>query len=236
MHTIFNLPIYIDGEKKLLEYIKYNTGKIHIISGNAEVLKYSLQDKTAYELFAAKENIIIPDGISVYRPIKKKVKTAQKIAGIDFMQLLLDAYQNTDKKVYFLGAREAVIYTLIPIIKQKYPNLNIAGYHHGYFNINDCADIIEDITQSKANILFVALGTPNQENFIFKYMNELPCMLFMGVGGSFDVLSGTIRRAPEWMCRLGIEWLHRLFKDPSKIGRMWNNIVFTLKAYHGVST
>jgi N-acetylglucosaminyldiphosphoundecaprenol N-acetyl-beta-D-mannosaminyltransferase len=229
-HTLFGMPIYTDGQQQLLEYINSQTGKIHIISGNAEVLKYPLAEKNKYELFIRKENIIIPDGISIYWSIKKKIKTAKKIAGIDFMQLLLGYYQSTDKKIYFLGAKETVINRMIPIINNSCSELKIAGYHHGYFDVNDCSDIIDDIRQSQADALFVALGTPNQENFIFKYMHELPCTLFMGVGGSFDVLSGTVNRAPQWMTKIGIEWLYRILKDPSKIGRMGNNIAFTIKA------
>jgi N-acetylglucosaminyldiphosphoundecaprenol N-acetyl-beta-D-mannosaminyltransferase len=230
MNVLFGLPIYTDGQTKLLEIVDKTIGKTHIISGNAEVLKYPLRDAHTYELFASNESIIIPDGIGVYWSIKKKARIAKKIAGIDFMQLLLGYYQGTDKKVFFLGAKETVISQMVPIIHKSYPGLKIAGYHHGYFDIDNCADIIDRIKQSQADALFVALGTPNQENFIFKYMHELPCALFMGVGGSFDVLSGTVSRAPKWMTKMGVEWLYRILKDPSKIGRMGNNIAFTIRA------
>jgi N-acetylglucosaminyldiphosphoundecaprenol N-acetyl-beta-D-mannosaminyltransferase len=227
---LFGLDIYSGSPNPLLEEIIRRPGKTHIISGNAEVLKLPLKDGGAYRLFQGAENIIIPDGISVFYPIKKKDKNCGKIPGIDFMRLLLQKYQCDGKSVYFLGARQEVIDAMIPAVKISYPQLKIAGFHHGYFDKDNSLEIIADIKQSGAHALFVALGTPAQENFIFRYMNELPCSLFMGVGGSFDVLSGHIKRSPQWVSDMGFEWLYRLVKDPSKIGRMWNNITFTLKA------
>jgi N-acetylglucosaminyldiphosphoundecaprenol N-acetyl-beta-D-mannosaminyltransferase len=227
---LFGLDIYIQGSRQLLNEMNLKKEKLHIISGNAEVLKSPLQDKDMYNLFSNKENIIIPDGISVYYPIKIKNKKCKKITGIEFLRILLTEYQNADKSVYFLGAKQEVVDRMINKFYVEYPQLKIAGYHNGYFAKENCSEIISDIKTSGAFALFVALGTPAQENFIFKYMNELPCSVYMGVGGSFDVLSGTIKRSPQWMCNLGLEWLYRLIADPSKIGRMWNNISFTIKA------
>jgi N-acetylglucosaminyldiphosphoundecaprenol N-acetyl-beta-D-mannosaminyltransferase len=227
---LFGLNIYTQDAEQLLDDLKNRTGKTHIISGNAEVLRCPLQDKNIYNLFSAEENIIIPDGISVYYPIKLKNKKCGKITGIEFMQSLLEEYQHTEKSVYFLGAKQEVIIKMINQLGIKYPGLKIAGFHNGYFDKSNCTDIIADIKQSRAFAFFVALGAPAQENFIFKYMNELPCSVYMGVGGSFDVLSGAIKRSPQWMCNIGLEWLYRIISDPLKIGRLWNNISFTIKA------
>jgi N-acetylglucosaminyldiphosphoundecaprenol N-acetyl-beta-D-mannosaminyltransferase len=229
-NTLFNFDIYTKGAAHLWKDIKEMDGKVHVISGNAEVLKLPLQNTSFLELFQDKRCIIIPDGISVYFPVKKKDRTCKKLPGIEFMQYLLTELQNTDKPVYFLGAKQYVVSKMIERFTALYPELKIAGYHNGYFDQENCSEIISDIKESKAFALFVALGTPAQENFIFKYMNELPCSVYMGVGGSFDVLSGTIKRSPQWMCNLGLEWLYRLIADPSKIGRMRNNISFAIKA------
>jgi N-acetylglucosaminyldiphosphoundecaprenol N-acetyl-beta-D-mannosaminyltransferase len=227
---LFGLDIYTHGIKQLLSDLKKRTGKTHIISGNAEVLKQPLSNKDIYNLFASKENIIIPDGISVYYPVKRKSRDCQKLPGIELMQTLLESFQISGKSIYFLGAKQKVVTKMINKFGIEYPQLKIAGFHNGYFDKENCSDIISDIKKSQAFALFVALGAPAQENFIFKYMNELPCLVYMGVGGSFDVLSGTIKRSPQWMCNLELEWLYRLIADPSKTGRMWNNISFTIKA------
>jgi N-acetylglucosaminyldiphosphoundecaprenol N-acetyl-beta-D-mannosaminyltransferase len=227
--TLFGLKVYTAGKEQLLEDIKKRERKTHIISGSGWVLKYPLEDKNRYTLFAMEENIIIPDALSVYLPIKKKVRNANKIIGIEFMQFLLEKYQDSHKSFYFLGAKEMVINQLISIIKDSYPHLKIAGYHHGYFDINNCQNIIDTIKASQADILFVALGAPAQEDFIFKYMYELPCSFFMGVGGSFDVISGNIKRSPQWVNNLHLEWLYRMIQDPSKIKRAWDYIACIIK-------
>jgi N-acetylglucosaminyldiphosphoundecaprenol N-acetyl-beta-D-mannosaminyltransferase len=227
---LFGLDIYTRGAGQLLFDLKKKTGKTHIISGNAEVLKQPLSDKDVYNLFMREENIIIPDGISVYYPLKRKDRNCQKLPGIELMQALLEDFQVSGKTAYFLGAKPGIVEQMLERFALKYPDLKIAGFHHGYFDKNNCADIIANIRQSQAFALFVALGPPAQENFIFKYINELPCSVYMGVGGSFDVLSGTVKRSPRWMRNLGLEWLYRIIADPSKIGRMRNNISFTIKA------
>jgi len=204
---------------------------MHIISGNAEVLRYPLRNKDTYQLFKADRNVIIPDGISVYFPVKVKYKNCIKIPGIELMQELLVEFQNTGKSVYFLGAKKEVIEKMVKKFACLYPLLKVVGHHHGYFDKANTDDIIAEIKKSQAYALFVALGTPAQENFIFKYMDELPCSVFMGVGGSFDVFSGTVKRSPRWMSNLGIEWLCRLFSDPSKFGRIFTNLKFTVSAF-----
>jgi N-acetylglucosaminyldiphosphoundecaprenol N-acetyl-beta-D-mannosaminyltransferase len=228
---LFGLKIYTAGKKNVLRFIDSREGKIHIISGNAEILKWPLMDNQAFKMFAQKENIIIPDGISICYPLKKKSINCKKIPGIELMQLLLADCERSSRPVYFLGAKQEVVDKMIDKFIVIYPKLKIAGYHHGYFDKDNCKSVVDDIKQSRAFALFVAFGTPAQERFIFKYMKVLPCKLFMGVGGSFEVLSGSIKRSPPWMCAMGIEWLYRLIDNPAKISRLWNNIIFTLKAF-----
>ena len=230
-NRLFGLKIYIDGITQLVFDIKKTENKIHIISGNAEVLKYPLKDKNTYQLFNDERSVIIPDGVSVYYPVKAKCKKCHKMPGIELMEKLLEEFQNTGKSAYFIGAKESVVGKMIENFSVRYPALKIAGHHHGYFDKNNCEDVIADIKKSGAYALFVAFGTPAQENFIFKHMNELPCSVFMGVGGSFDVFSGTVKRAPQLMADLGIEWLYRLLADPSKLGRFWTNLKFTIIAF-----
>ena len=230
MNDLFGFKVYLNGKEELLNEIEKRNEKIHIISGNAEVLKYPLKDKSLFEMYNDEKNIIIPDGISVYLPIKiRKTKEIKRIAGIDLMQDMLKHYELTGKKVYFLGAKKDTLDKMILRIKEDYPNLNISGFHHGYIDIDNCVDILDDINRNSTDILFVAMGTPIQEDFIFKYMNELSCSVYMGVGGSFDVFSGEITRCPDWVSKFGLEWLYRMIKDPSKIKRLWNNLYFTVK-------
>lgn len=227
---LFGIRVYLDGINKIIPLIEERKDKVHIISGNAEVFKYPLSDKETFKKFEDERNIIIPDGVSVYLPIKKRKKQAiERLTGIDLMQELLNHYSSTGENVYFLGAKEDVLLKMISNVKESYPDLGIAGYHHGYIDINNCSDVIDDIKKTSPKAIFVAMGTPVQEEFIFKYIDELPCMLYMGVGGSFDVMSGCISRCPAWISKIGMEWLYRMIKDPSKIKRLWNNLYFTVK-------
>lgn len=230
MDELFGIKVYLGGMESLLLELQEKEEKVHVISGNAEVFKYPLSDCDTLNQFKDSRNIVIPDGISVYLPIKKrKNKEIKRLTGIDLMQKLLEQYEKNGKKVYFLGAKQEVLDEMLVNVKKDYPKLNIVGHHHGYININNCENVIEDIKRSVPDTIFVAMGTPIQEKFIFKYIDELPCSLYMGVGGSFDVLSGKINRCPQWVSKIGMEWLYRMIKDPSKIVRLWNNLFFVVK-------
>ena len=227
---LYGLNIYAGDVSQLITDIKNNKEKIHIISGSANVLQYPLKDKCTYQLFNEDRNIIIPDSISVYYPIRIKYKRGYLIPGIDLMEKLLFEFQTEEKSVYFLGAKEEIIDKMIHKFKIIYPKLQIVGYHHGYFDKNNCENIITEIKKSQAYALFVAFGAPTQENFILKYMDDLPCSFFMGVGGSFDVFSETVKRSPKWMRRLGLEWLYRFITSPKYLLRIWIIIKFTIIA------
>lgn len=229
-NNLFDFKIYKDGMESLLDDLRKRDIKTHIISGNAEVLKYPLMNEELFLKFNESSSIIIPDGISVYIPYKCRINSSiKRITGIDLMEEILNDSVLNGNSVYFLGATLEVLNSMVETLKIKYPSLKIAGHHHGYIDIKSCNDILEDIKKSNADILFVAMGTPMQESFIFEYMNELPCNLFMGVGGSFDVLSGMKSRSPEWVSKIGFEWLYRIFQDKSKLKRVKNNLIFTLK-------
>ncbi|MEO2565689.1 WecB/TagA/CpsF family glycosyltransferase, partial [Clostridium tertium] len=102
----------------------------------------------------------------------------------------------------------------------KYPNINIVGYRNGFFDIDKVNEILNDIKEKEPYAIFVAMGCPRQEEFIVRYMEELPCKIFMGVGGSFDVIAEKVNRAPKWMIKLGLEWLYRVSKEPWRIKRL----------------
>ncbi|MPN46979.1 N-acetylglucosaminyldiphosphoundecaprenol N-acetyl-beta-D-mannosaminyltransferase [bioreactor metagenome] len=119
-----------------------------------------------------------------------------------------------------MGASQETIEQCVLNLKKKYPELNILGYHNGFFDQENCNDIIEDIKEKSPYALFVAMGAPRQENFIIKYMDELPCKVFMGVGGSFDGIAGKVKRAPKWMINIGLEWFYRVAKEPWRAKRL----------------
>lgn len=146
------------------------------------------------------------------RPLKERV------AGIDLMEKLVKIAHLKGYKVFFLGAKEDIVRTVVEHYSNIYSPAIIAGYRNGYFSKEDEPGIARQIADSGANILFVAISSPAKENFLFQYRDVLKKVNFiMGVGGSFDVVSGLVKRAPRWMQKAGLEWLYRVYQEPRRM-------------------
>lgn len=218
---VLKYEIYNKTKVEFIEYIK-GFSKIHIISGNPEVLYNGLTDDSLFEGLTRENSAIIPDGIGVVIASKiAKAPVKEKIAGIEVMDEIVSFCSREKKGIYFLGAKQEMLDKCMENLKSKYNDLIISGSHNGYFDAENCEDILEDIIKAKPYVLFVAMGCPRQERFINKYMNKLPAHIYMGLGGSFDVVSGKLKRAPRWMIKLGLEWLYRVAKEPFRIKRLW---------------
>ncbi|WP_291571203.1 WecB/TagA/CpsF family glycosyltransferase [Clostridium sp. UBA4548] len=217
---LLNYNIYSDTKSNLInEIFKYE--KVHIVSGNPEVLFQGLNNESLFRNFTSDNAIIIPDGVGTIiaaKMVKQPVK--EKTAGIEVMDEIVRRCAETNKGIYLVGASQEIIEQCVLNLKKKYPDLNILGYHNGFFDQENCDDIIGDIKEKSPYALFVAMGAPRQENFIIKYMDELPCKVFMGVGGSFDVIAGKVNRAPKWMINIGLEWFYRVAKEPWRVKRL----------------
>ena len=143
----------------------------------------------------------------------------ERVTGIDLMINLVKLASEKNYKIFFLGAQEKVLLELINIYISKYSKDIIAGFRNGYFKKEEEKDIAKQIASSGANILFVAISSPSKENFLYTHRELLSEVNFiMGVGGSFDVIAGKVKRAPLWIQTIGMEWLYRLYQEPK---RMW---------------
>lgn len=201
-----------------------NSKPIHIVSGNPEVLFYGLKNKTLFDEFTSENSLIIPDGIGVCFPLKKKGYSINKMAGIEFVMRLFERFSSTEKTFFLLGGSPSVNEKMMDYLASHFPSLKVVGHAHGFYESE--REIVQQIKDSKADVLLVAMGAPKQELFIATYRDELPCQLMMGVGGTFDVLTGMINRAPRWMIKMNLEWLYRVFKEPVRIKRLKNTFVF----------
>lgn len=221
MYTeILGYKVYNKTKDEFLKEI-FKREKTNIISGNPEVLYNGLKNEKLNKNFNEEYSVIIPDGIGTVlasKIVKNPVK--EKIAGIEVMKAILHKAAESNKSVYLLGAKEEVLKKCIHNLKEELPSLNIAGSHNGYFDLEACEDIINDIKEKKPWAVFVAMGSPRQEVFIDKIINITDCKIYMGVGGSFDVFAGNVKRAPKWMISLGLEWLYRVSKEPWRIKRL----------------
>jgi N-acetylglucosaminyldiphosphoundecaprenol N-acetyl-beta-D-mannosaminyltransferase len=124
-------------------------------------------------------------------------------------------------RVYLLGAREEVVSRVKEIYENLYPTLKIAGYRNGYWEPHEESDVAENIVQARADILFVAISSPKKEQFLGAYQERMRVPFAMGVGGSFDVASGKLKRAPRWMRRVGLEWFYRFVQEPRRMFRRY---------------
>ena len=199
----------------------FSMKKVHIVSGNPEVLYVGLNNKELFKNFISDKSLIIPDGVGVQISAKiLKTPVKEKIAGIELMKKILEKCEKTGESIYLLGASEENLKACVANIIRDYPKINIVGYHNGFFDLEDPKEILEEIKNKKPLALFVAMGCPRQEKFIVKYMDQLPCKIYMGVGGSFDVIAEKVNRAPRWMINIGMEWAYRVAKEPWRIKRL----------------
>lgn len=141
-----------------------------------------------------------------------------RVAGADIMEQLLAHAANRGYSVYLLGARDEIVEACVHKATSLYPSLRIAGYRNGYFSEAEENDVVAAIRSAKPDILFLGFGTPAKEYFMHRRYRELGVPFVMGVGGTFDVFAGLVRRAPQWMQRCGLEWAFRLVQEPR---RMW---------------
>ncbi|MVX65950.1 WecB/TagA/CpsF family glycosyltransferase [Clostridium chromiireducens] len=217
---ILDFEVFNKDKSALMNYVD-NFEKVNIISGNPEVLFNGLHNPILKENFNDKNSIIIPDGVGTVlasKLLKNPVK--EKIAGIDIVREVLIKANLERRSIYFLGAKEEVLKKCVDNIKSEFPNLIISGFHNGFFDLNNCDEIVDDINKSDPWAIFVAMGSPRQEIFIEKIIKSSNIHIFMGVGGVFDILAGELKRAPKWMISLGLEWLYRVVKEPFRIKRL----------------
>lgn len=202
-----------------------------IVAINPEKIMKAQKDSNLLKLLNS-ATIQIPDGIGVIIASKLKGgKIRKRVTGIDLMQSICKRSAKDGYKIFLLGAKPGVAEQAGKILENKYKGLKIVGIRDGYFKDNE--SVIKDINNAAPDILFVAMGSPKQEYWIKNNIDKLSVPLCMGIGGSLDVICGNIKRAPKWMCSLGLEWLYRLIKEPWRFKRMLVLPVFLIKILKG---
>ena len=200
-----------------------------IFTPNPEIVMLSQKDKElSYALSSA--NLLIPDGIGiVYASRLTSNKIKKRVPGIEFCTDLFSKITNTTHSMFFLGAAPNVAETAAKKIKECFSGISIVGTHNGFFKDNETPEIIKKINASGADIVLVGLGFPRQqETWIFQHKDQFNAKIIIGVGGSFDVWSGRIPRAPKVFQKLGLEWFFRLLRQPKRIWRQRVLIKFAI--------
>jgi len=217
---ILNATIDVLTEKqtvRLVDKYIYAHEPLHLIGVNADKINMMNQDANFAQLVNGC-GIINADGASVVLASKFLGKPLpERVAGIDLMDSLVKHAVVKQHSIYLLGARENVAQKAKRILLENNPGLKVAGVHNGYFKENEWPEIYNQIASAKPDIVFVGITSPVKE-YLVEYFQKKGCTAtFMGVGGSFDVISGLIPRAPKWMQRCNLEWLFRVMKEPRRL-------------------
>ena len=197
-----------------------------VVTANAAHLVGMRRDPEFAEACRAAD-LVVADGMSVVWALRASGQHCpERVAGIDLMARLLRAAGEERLAVYLLGARPTVIATLVETLRDRYPGLAIAGWRDGFFGAAEEPGIIEAVRTSGASLLFIGMGSPLQETWCVRHRQHLGVPLAIGVGGSFDVLAGFVRRAPGPVQRLGLEWGWRLAMEPRRLWRRYLTVNF----------
>ena len=210
-------------DKSIAQHVARNANKINMMYKSKELK--SIVDNS--ELISA-------DGQSIVWASKiLGNNVTERVTGIDLFETLIYKAAMKGYRVYYLGAEQEVLNRVISIHKKQYPNLKIAGSQHGYFDRKKSIEIADKIRDSQADILFVAFSSPEKELWINKYKCYMKVPLVVGVGGSFDVVSGKISRAPKWMQKCGLEWFYRFINEPIRLFSRYivGNIIFVCHVF-----
>ena len=199
----------------------FNEDRLHsVFTPNSEIIMAAYRDEEFCKILN-NADLLTADGIGVVyasRILKKPI--SERAAGYDIARKVLEKLNYTDHKLFLFGGKPGVAEEAAENLKKEYKELNIVGTRNGYFKPEEETDIAEQINASGADIVFVCLGAPKQEKWINSHKDELDVKVAMGIGGSLDVFAGRVERAPDFWCKIGMEWFYRLAKEPKRIGRM----------------
>lgn len=215
--------------------VAYLTEAVHtriphqVITANPIMVMAALEDPAYMEIMKSAE-LVVPDGTGVVWAANYcKEPVTERVVGFDLLHELMQQGERYGWKVYLLGSTPEVIQETAERLQLQYPRVIIAGYHDGYFGPESDDEIIAGIVKTNPDLLFVARGADSQEPWIAKHKSNLGVPIMMGVGGSFDVISGKSKRAPKVFQKMRIEWLYRLLKEPTRYKRMLALPKFALK-------
>lgn len=202
----------------------------HVVTADASMIVLAHRDPELARVIE-EADLVTADGFGLIwasgllgRPIRHKV------SGVDLVAELCQASVKKGHRLYFLGAAPGVAQAAAARLQKRYPGVNIVGTRHGFFTHSEEASVVDEISSASPDVVLVAFGIPKQEQFIARNREKLGVRVLIGVGGSFDVYSGKVQRAPVWVQRSGWEWLFRLSQNPRKIGKVMTLPRFVLLA------
>jgi N-acetylglucosaminyldiphosphoundecaprenol N-acetyl-beta-D-mannosaminyltransferase len=233
-YSVLNLWVDDCNMEKALEQVnKYITDgyKVYTIFASNPEKNYSVpKDTLLHEIFK-KADLLIPDGIGMVLAARLIYNAhVQRVPGCELMQNICKMSADKGYKIFIYGAKNEVNEAAVNELKTRHPSIQIVGSQDGYLDNGEMDGLIDRINASNAQILFLALGSPKQEKWIAKYKDQLRNVrVCQGIGGTLDVLAGTVKRAPYFFCKMGLEWLYRLMSEPKRLKRQIQLPLFAIQ-------
>lgn len=199
-------------ERKPTQHVVINASKINLMESDSKLAK-----------IVNSCPLINADGASVVWAAKRLgIPLTERVTGCDLFQKLVAVSSEKGYKIFLFGAKEEVVTKVKAIYEKQYPGIQIVGYRNGYFTETDEPQIVKQMRDSEADMMFVAFSSPKKEYWVNKYLEEINIPFVMGVGGSFDIVAGVTKRAPKWFQEHGMEWFYRFVQEPR---RMWKRYI-----------
>lgn len=191
---------------------------------------YAVRNSPFLRQFFSQAALLIPDGVGMVLALRVlHRRRASRVPGADLMQAICAAAPQRDYRIFIFGASEEVNAGAVMELRRRHPGIQIVGHAHGFLEDSDMPELIRRINRSQAEILFVAIGSPRQEQWMHRWLPELNVKVCQGIGGTLDTIVGRVKRAPRGWQRLGLEWLYRLLSQPSRAGRQRKLLTFVFE-------
>ncbi len=203
----------------------------HVITLDASMCVTAKEDPELFKIVSTAE-LVTPDSAGVLWACKKLGNPLkERVSGVDLVEKICEISARNGCRLYFFGSAPGVTDDAAEKMRLKYPGCQIVGTRSGFFKPEDETEIVAEMKSRGTQVLFVALGIPKQEKWISKFRDQIGASVLIGVGGSFDVHSGRVERAPRWVQRINMEWLHRLLKNPKKYSKVMTLPRFVMMTY-----
>ena len=228
--SVLGVKVYNLSMDETLEEMNrlIKSGGSHLLVTLGVEMVMAAQKNEVFKNTVNNASLVVPDSVGIIWAAKKSGKMLkERVPGVEIIDKVAATAEKYGWKAFFLGAKPGVAKEAAEKLKSKYPHFKWVGEHHGYFKEDD--EVLKKISETKPNLIFVALGFPAQEEWFERNRKKLGNSVVIGVGGSFDVISGRIKRAPMLYRKLGLEWFHRLITEPKRIIRMMALPAFVLK-------
>ena len=220
---LFGYPVHIFSQLEALDWaeqVAASARSCHVVTLNPEMIMQGEQNNELGQALKSAD-LALPDGAGLVWALRKAGNTVNRLPGIEFSEALLQRAARDGRPVAIIGAAAPVLEAAIGNLEKKYPGLRIAYSHHGFFPIDEETRLAEECAAAQPYVVLVALGVPRQELWIARYRTLFPGVILVGIGGSLDVWSGTIRRAPAFFRAMNLEWFYRIASQPfGKQGRL----------------